>query len=165
MTWAITPIDRKKIFNKLYRVVSHAKWRIIIANIGKVFTKYVDSYFKRSRLTPRQGFCILMNEWMFLIFSNFLLWAVYPSMVIHHEQCIFIIYGSAGRKKTVINNKSKEFWFKKIHFHNLISLNYTYKESHPPANKWMAKVISDYTKRVKLETNLAPCSTWNYCWM
>ena len=119
MTWAITPIDRKKIFNKLYRVVSHAKWRIIIANIGKVFTKYVDSYFIRSRLTPRQGFCILMNEWMFLIFSNFLLWAVYPSMVIHHEQCIFIIYGSAGRKKNSCQQQKQTILIQKNSFPQL----------------------------------------------
>ena len=111
----------ERIFNKLYRAVYHAKWRILKANIDKVFTKYLARYFKRSSLTPHQEFCILMNEWMFFIFSNFLLLAVYPSMAIHHEQCIFIIYGSTGRKKKQLSTtKTNNFNSKKIHFYNLI---------------------------------------------
>ena len=31
-------------------------------------------------------------EWMVMTFSIILLWALYPSMTIHHEQCIFIKY-------------------------------------------------------------------------
>ena len=44
---------------------------------------------------------------MFMNFSIFLLWAVYPSMVIHQEQCIFVtiyIYDSASRERTIFNN-------------------------------------------------------------
>ena len=40
-------------------------------------------------------------------FSIFLLCAVYPSMVIHQEQCIFVtiyIYDSASRERTIFNN-------------------------------------------------------------
>ena len=39
-------------------------------------------------------------------FSNFLLWEVYPSMVID-EEYIFITYDSAGREKRIFNNLSK----------------------------------------------------------
>ena len=38
----------------------------------------------------------------------------------------------------------------KIHFYNLASLTYSYKESHPPAVKQLPKIISDHTKNVKL---------------
>ena len=31
-------------------------------------------------------------KWTFINFSIFLLWAVYPSIEIHHEQCIIITY-------------------------------------------------------------------------
>ena len=36
---------------------------------------------------------------MFTSFSNFLLCAVYPSVAIHHEQCIFIIYDLYDRER------------------------------------------------------------------
>ena len=39
-------------------------------------------------------------------FSNFLLWEVYPSMVIGGEY-FFITYDSAGREKRIFNNLSK----------------------------------------------------------
>ena len=29
---------------------------------------------------------------MFINFSNILLWYVYPDMITHHEQCVFIMY-------------------------------------------------------------------------
>ena len=39
---------------------------------------------------------------MLMDFLNFILWAVYPSMLHTNkaEQCIFIKYGSANREKT-----------------------------------------------------------------
>ena len=39
---------------------------------------------------------------MLMEFLNFILWAVYPSMLRTNkpEQCIFIKYGSANREKT-----------------------------------------------------------------
>ena len=42
---------------------------------------------KRSYWTPPQGFCVLMNIYECFKFQ---LWEVYPSMVIHNGQCIFI---------------------------------------------------------------------------
>ena len=41
-----------------------------------------------------------MFWWIFMSFSNVLLYDVYPSVVIHQEQCTFIIYDSAGRERT-----------------------------------------------------------------
>ena len=67
---------------------------------------------KRSSWTPPQVFYVLMNV---LNFSNFLLWEVYPSMVIHHEQCILITYDSAGRERNNFQQLIKINWTK-IHF-------------------------------------------------
>ena len=39
-------------------------------------------------------FCILM----FINFSNILLWYVYPDMITHQQQCIFIIYDRERNK-------------------------------------------------------------------
>ena len=44
---------------------------------------------------------------MFMDFSNFLIWAVWPSVVMHHEQGILIIYDSAGREKYNFQQLSK----------------------------------------------------------
>ena len=38
-------------------------------------------------------------------------------------------------KKTILNNKAINFSRNKIHFYNLISLTYSYKEIHPPPDK------------------------------
>ena len=38
-------------------------------------------------------------------FLNFSLWAVYPTMITHHEQCIFIIYDSTDREKKQLSKK------------------------------------------------------------
>ena len=40
-------------------------------------------------------------------FSIFLLWVLYPSMVIHDEQGIFIIYDSPGRETNNFEQLSK----------------------------------------------------------
>ena len=40
-------------------------------------------------------------------FSNFILWAVYPIMEIHHEQWIFTIYNSADRERNNSQQLSK----------------------------------------------------------
>ena len=44
---------------------------------------------------------------VFKNFSKFLLWALYPSMVIHHEQCVFVIYDTSGRKRNSSQQLSK----------------------------------------------------------
>ena len=35
-------------------------------------------------------------------------------------------------------------------------------ESHPPADKCLPKVFADH---IKFCINLAPFSSWNYCWI
>ena len=65
----------------------HLFWRTFANNCSRCF--------KRSHWTLHWGFCILM----FMNFSNFLLWPVYASMVIHCEQCIFIILWLSCQRK------------------------------------------------------------------
>ena len=55
-------------------------------------------------------------------FSSFLLWAVNPSVGIHHEQCTFIIYDSAGRQKNNFQQLSKLIELKLFLQLDLISL-------------------------------------------
>ena len=44
---------------------------------------------------------------MFMNFLNFLLWAVYRSMVRHYEQGTFIIYDADGRERNNFQQLSK----------------------------------------------------------
>ena len=44
---------------------------------------------------------------MFMNFLSVLLWEVYPGMVMHHEQCIFIMYDSAGTERKHFLQQSK----------------------------------------------------------
>ena len=64
---------------------------------------------------------------MFINFSNILPWFAYPSMVIHHEQCIFIIYDSAGRERNNFQQLSKSVEIKLISTTWSYSLALSYK--------------------------------------
>ena len=57
---------------------------------------------------------VLWVRWMkgLMNFLNFLLWQY--TMVIHHEQCIFIIYNSAGRGRNKFQQLSKSIELKFI---------------------------------------------------
>ena len=66
---------------------------------------------------------------MFMNFSNFLLWEVYPSVVIHHEQCIFLTYDPAGRERNNFQQLIKINWTK-IHFYNFTSITSKNKVTH-----------------------------------
>ena len=55
---------------------------------------------------------------MFMVFSNFLLWAVYPSMWV----IILIRYNSIGRERIKQFSTTIEIKWTKIHFYNLTSL-------------------------------------------
>ena len=85
---------------------------------------------------------------MFMIFSNFVLW--YPSMVIRHEQYIFMIHVMTQLQGRDRNN-----------FQKLIKI----LQGHPQGDKHMPKVVS---RRNKISTlfvikslfNVSLC-TWN----
>ena len=99
-----------------YRVFQYVEWGILIANIDKILTKYSNKIL-----------LVLIKDFvfqrMFINFSNFLLWVTYPSVVIHHEQCIFIIYNSAGRERNNFQQLSKLIELKFIPTTKLIELN------------------------------------------
>ena len=92
-------------------------------------------------------------------FSNLLLWEGYLSLAMHHEQCNFIIL--AVREE----NEFQQLIFNKIHFYNLTSTAYSYKQGNPLPDKYMSKVISDQTKNAQFYMNLVPCSSYNHCYM
>ena len=75
---------------------------------------------------------------MLMIFSNFVLW--YPSMIIHCEQYILMIYvmTQLAGKETIFNHLAK--------FYNLISIAYCWKQGYPLADKYIPKVISGHNK-------------------
>ena len=61
------------------------------------------------------------------------------------------LYINQLARKKQFSTTIKTNWtnWTKIHFCNLISLAYSYKQSHLQANKHMPKVISDHTKNLK----------------
>ena len=75
---------RKRLHHRCFLVVNIAKF---------LRTAFIEHLWwlllKMSYWTPPQGF--FKFKWMFMNFSNFLLWEVYPSMVID-GQYIFITY-------------------------------------------------------------------------
>ena len=75
--------------------------------------------------------------------------------------CIFIIYDSGGRERTKLFFPTIRISWTTIYFNNLTPIVYSYKWSHPPADKYIPKVISDQYKNLKLYINLVPCSLWN----
>ena len=77
---------------------------------------------KRSYWAPPQVFSIFMNVHEF---SNFLLWEVYPSVVIH-EQCIFIINDQTGSERNNVQRLLKIDWTE-IYFNNLTSIACSYR--------------------------------------
>ena len=74
----------------------------LVVNIVKIFKNifFIEHLWwlllKMSYWTPPRSFFLF--KWMFMKFSKFWLWEVYPSMVIH-GQYIFITYDSAGRDR------------------------------------------------------------------
>ena len=97
---------------------------------------------KRSYSTPLQEF------WgMFMNFVNFLIWKVYPSMIIHHDQYIFMIYdmNQLARKEIIFNHLFK--------FCHLISIVFC-KVAH--------QQISTCQTLFLVTIKLAPCSSWNH---
>ena len=100
---------------------------------------------KRSYSTTLQEF------WgTFMNFVNFLIWKVYPSMTIHHEQYIFMIYDMTqlAGKETIFNHLFK--------FCHLISIACC-KVAH--------QQISTCQTLFLVTIKLAPCSSWNHYWM
>ena len=99
-----------------YRVFQYVEWGILIANIDKILTKYSNKIL-----------LVLIKDFvfqrMFINFSSFLLWVIYLNVVIHHEQCIFIIYNWAGRERNNFQQLSKLIELKFIPTTKLIELN------------------------------------------
>ena len=106
---------------------------------GEICENFKSTYFEKTSVCGRL-FLRILQEKLLNSTSRFLYFNVYRLFRFstvgsvwytptNHEQCSFIMYDSAGR------------------------------ESHPPADKCMPKVISHHTKNVKTYLNLASCSS------
>ena len=118
-----------------------------------------------------QGFCILMNVYEFFNFSPLGSTAYFNRSWTMHLHYIWVSWKEKKQISTTIKiNWSKIHFCNFIHFillqsvsTSLISLLLQIEST--TRRKCMTKVISDNTKNVKLYINLAPYSSWNYCWM
>ena len=99
-----------------------ANYFILKVGIDKVFTKY----FKRSYWTPPKEIYISINVCGFSKFYSELYITVWYTPVTH-EQCVFIIYWSVGRKRTKKFSTFVKINWTKISIYIGTSLAYFYK--------------------------------------
>ena len=134
---------KKRLQQKCFPVKSAKVLRTPI--LQNICERLLPRIFQKELLNFTSSRFLQFNECLWT-FQVFFLQAVYPSWhtSTKPEQCIFIIYDSAGRERTKFSTNIK-----------IIELHYPYKQSDPPTDNCMPKVISDHTENVKVYINVA----------
>ena len=118
---------RKRLHHSCFLVVNIVKFLrtafFIEHPAGGCFWKWVAELLLK----------VFLFKWMFMSFSNFLLWEVYPSIVIH-GQCIFITFDSARRERNLSKLIKQKF------------ISATWPQQLTLKNKVIHQQISTYPK-------------------